>query len=523
MGLKRKLNVREEVTTLAVGTSDPDTGLFTLHLSEPVVVGYGEELTLEVNTCRVPSQKTVEPPAAPKSPQPCPSPLPPPPANPDPNMWFQWSMRYDGTDYPDAKVAIVPWRDLASTEAFAKRILGDGPLWVYSKCASLLPRASDDTVYVYYRDRYMERYVKRMLLAHHNLPYSATKTFDVHFTVSPALQDILNLLTNPENMDFRIPAMPNLSTTYPPPVVPDVTVPDPPVAPDPYHHHVSASIMIDGVEPCRFQGTTRKPYVDSVRLDSFGGVTMPRPYVTPLDWRGPMGATRTITAWVEDDCGDRLLFPPCAPMVAEITWRVWNTANTYLQDDDLTGTVVVTFDGADGMWDMGGTRDWTGISREGSDPTYEVAVLAAALTGTHTGSALGVTVTAPDWLGRGEEGNLAVIPGPGHAVPAMVHEDDDDATVVDPNETPPGSPTPSTPGLGPGFHEDVPFFQDTESAVTMFVPMVPRFKRIRAVCAAQTRFCLRPLNIDPNHPYIIHRTKLVLSVRQCPDTRSVAE
>jgi hypothetical protein len=50
-GVSRPVPKREEVTTLAVGTSNPETGVFTMQLSEPVLCGPGEELTMEINMC----------------------------------------------------------------------------------------------------------------------------------------------------------------------------------------------------------------------------------------------------------------------------------------------------------------------------------------------------------------------------------------------------------------------------------------------------------------------------------------
>jgi hypothetical protein len=52
-GVKRTVPQRDDITTTAMGTSDPN-GIFTLRLAEPVQCGPGEELTMEVNLCRVP-------------------------------------------------------------------------------------------------------------------------------------------------------------------------------------------------------------------------------------------------------------------------------------------------------------------------------------------------------------------------------------------------------------------------------------------------------------------------------------
>jgi hypothetical protein len=198
-----------------------------------------------------------------------------------------------------------------------------------------------------------------------------------------------------------------------------------------------------------------------------GGALLPRPYHAPLAWRKwSSHEITTLNAWLEDDEGYMLLFKPDARMVAEITWRAW-VRDTPERPDDIAGTVVVTFEGNQGSWNMGDTLDFSGVTRAGEDPpTYEVAVLSATVT-MEPGDPLpaAFAVRADDLLVSNSDGNLLVMPRTG------------------------------------------------DSNVVMFEPPVPRYKTIRPVPLDQTRFRVRPLYLHDTPPHAVLATKLVLRIR----------
>jgi hypothetical protein len=202
-----------------------------------------------------------------------------------------------------------------------------------------------------------------------------------------------------------------------------------------------------------------------------GGALLPRPYYAPLAWRKwSSHEITTLNVWLEDDEGYMLLFEPDARMVAEITWRAW-VRDSPETADDLEGTVVVTFDGAAGSWNMGGTLDFSGVTRAGEKPppTYEVAVLSATVTLDPGDPIPGVfAVSAEDLLVTNSEGNLLVMPCTG----------------------------------------------DSSSNVFMFEPPVPRYKRVRAVPMDHTRFTVRPVYLQDTPAHTVLATKLVLRIRQ---------
>jgi hypothetical protein len=289
---------------------------------------------------------------------------------------------------------------------------------------------------------------------------------------------------------------------------------------------LSVNLFCDGVEPSRFQGTDRRPFVDSLCLEArSGGGISPKTYHTPLLWRRSSSPNliKTLTMWLEDDAGQRVLFHPDSVMIAEITWRAW-ARDPPVVTDELEGTVVVTVTvtGDSGSWHMGGVQDWTGLMRKGEGlepPDYDVAVLAATMTGSGGCSPAAITVTADDWLERSYEGNMLVMPALHRCLEEPPFDDNGDDEYATPPSTPRGperSSNSNSSSIAAAASETRRSTTAASESVFTFAPPLPRYKRIRAVPVDQTRFRFRPVyTSDPgDRPFTIHRAKLVLRIRR---------
>jgi hypothetical protein len=394
-------------------------------------------------------------------------------------MTFTWTVTVGGEIVAGGDPhELVPWRDLLTPEDFASRIaeplaqLVTG-ITITTESGAISMDMSDEAADEVHRQ------------------FEGDDGDEVEIRLS--INNLLRHHLRWRRMEFPLPIetegwpdpVPD-DWARPPPHVggpdgtPDETATPPALEPAAPPSLEPANLFIEGAEMSRFQagrqGQVRKHFVGSLVMDSeTGGAILPRPYHAPFAWRNwSSHEITTLNAWLEDDEGYVLLFDPDARMVAEITWRAW-VRDSPETADDLEGTVVVTFDGNAGSWNMGGTLDFSGVTRAGEKPppTYEVAVLSATMTMASGDPAPGAwVVTAQYLLLNKSNGNLLVMPcGP-----------------VDVN-------------------------------VYIFELPVPRYERIRVVPMDQTRFKVHPAYLHetppPPPPHTIQATKLVLRIRRC--------
>ena len=468
--LKRPLPQRDEITTLAVGTSHPDTGIFTLRLSEPVLCGPGEELTMELNMCRVPpaadeeeekkkdedddDEETLKgddeeddvPPEEPPGSH---------------GLYFWWSLELQDGSMIHEDAVPLDWRsDLTNYNHFVD-------ILVQKEGVSDLIR--DNVVIIR----------NTGVIFDDDMDSEAEEVYGEKASGAIAVlnlsDDLRAILDWPQvSYSDKIPTkIPKIAQWhYTPPVEEKKEkkkdVKDPPPRPSslPHRFKEPVNLFIEGVETALCEKGELKPFVSSLLLDAYmGGTVPPRPYHAPLRWRNwSCHEIKTLDAYVEDDDGNVMLFDPGSILACEITWRAWTRDSPEIADE-LEGHMVVTFEGSEGQWDMGGTRDFSGVTRKDEEaPSYEVAVLSATVTMRPTPGL--ISIQAEDWLYP--PCDLVTLP------------------------------------CGKGGN------------VFMFDPPVPHYKRIRPVPVDNTRFHVRPVYLQANPPaYEIISTKLVLRVRRC--------
>jgi hypothetical protein len=272
----------------------------------------------------------------------------------------------------------------------------------------------------------------------------------------------------------------------------------------PIYLRQSVNIMCEGVEESSFQGTMKKPYLDSCRLIhrhpsntfyTLGGTVPPRAFRKPYRYVGHInGELRKLKMWVEDDYGEKHAFAAGGQMCAHLMWRITRKgceegsgAVVHANPDPLEGVVVLNLDGDEGIWNMGGIVDWSGWSRIGmrertsAPASYEVALLSVCQSFERYPRAAitGIGVGMPDFLAdyMGVPNNLHVAPW---------------------GETPDGPRRLSEDSL-------------LEAAV-------PRYKRIAPVAVAHTRVVLSPVPTEPDkfdyENYKTGKAKIVLHVRR---------
>ena len=381
-------------------------------------------------------------------------------------MAFAWHIHV-GTGRPHFHLrfhGVVPWRDLVTPEAFVARII--------SKLTPIInTRDFNFTV----EGNQVVLDITDEALEDIRVQYSggAQDVVRVELYINEYLGHLLKWRQRSYYLPTRTEVWPHPIPDYwyreedadedeeecaaPPP-------PPPPPAP-PRVIKEPVNLFIEGVETALCEKGELKPFVRSLVLDNdMGGVVLPRPYHTPLLWRNwSCHEIKTLYAWVEDDKGNVLLFDPDSTLACEITWRAWTRDSPEIADE-LEGNIIVTFEGSEGQWDMGGTRDFSGVTRKDEEaPSYEVAVLSATVTMRPSPGL--ISIQAEDWL------------------------------------YPPS---------------DLVTLPCREGNVFMFDPPVPHYKKIRPVPVDHTRFSVRPVYLHENpSPYEIISTKLVLRIRRC--------
>ena len=246
-------------------------------------------------------------------------------------------------------------------------------------------------------------------------------------------------------------------------------------------------LMCEGAAMSSFQGTATRPYIATTRLtrhsgsdevNTMGGVISPRAYRAPIQYRSPSGIVRQLRMWVEDDRGDRHDFIN-GFLICHIAWTVVRRdgeklAPLYPSLRAFDSTVVVHFEGESGVWDMGRMFDWR------ASPGYEYQVALVTFAQTHANQSLkpfaGIGVTMPDFLAdyRDVDHNLTVLPS-GTEVPARRTGDDIVLEVA-----------------------------------------VPRYKRVKPVCASHSRVIARPITLGVGGLYRAIKTTIVLRLRIVP-------
>jgi hypothetical protein len=143
------------------------------------------------------------------------------------------------------------------------------------------------------------------------------------------------------------------------------------------------NLMIRGVRPAHYPGRNVREYVSTTTADGLGGVFKRRPDTLPhlmLDDSGT-GSRSHVDFWVEDMYNNRVLFDPTGTLFADLTWRLY-PRDEVVDNDPIVGTYVVHLNGAEGMWNLGDTIDFGGVTRRGEGHFmigYQVAFVSLSM------------------------------------------------------------------------------------------------------------------------------------------------
>lgn len=446
----RRVPSPRTTATVAAGTCD-STGTFTLKLDRPVSCTPDERLTMELVYCRIPGNMSRN-------------------RRHREDLWFTWQLKTtspgEGMDTVWEEKVELEGSDVESIAETLSKMCLNAYLGQYVSAVPVRGRGGTSYVWSVSITELAEDFLSRDQHPHSQL--------DLVLCPSEQLQLLLGW-----------PSM--------------ILVADGGMLP-PTNRHIdqrqSVNLMCEGVEGSRFQGTVKRPYVDSFRMlrrrsdDVFfreGGTIRQRAYRRPYAYVGPVsGELREVKMWVEDDYGCRHHFPTDLYMCASLMWKTTPREKREMTADPLEGTVVLTLDGDEGYWDMGGIVDWSGWSsvRGGgsSPPEYEVALLSISQSfGRALGSSVvAVGVTMPDFLADYHDvtGNLHVAPF----------------------------------ALAPDGRK---LWEEEDSLLEV---AVPRYKRIVPAAVGQTRVSLAPIVSDPANfqqsDYVVRRATIVLHVRR---------
>lgn len=361
-----------ETTTDACGTCDK-RGLFTLCLDRPITRRRGDRLTMEVTSARIPPNMTT-----------------------DCDLSFEWRAEAQGPGSDDVYTVSIHrgsiyFRQLDSDAIFTAAILmGDQG----NATNPPVPPVIADVVGLRVQDPDARSPGYYWSLTEDHKKTIIENCFEGTFFTAAEGEDSDEEGEN--YTDFSVRLFLDFSrdlamyTAWPAETEITETQSRVPRLPRSMRWRQSCNLFCAGVEESRFQGTVTRPYVDSFRfmrkgVDTIGGTLFPRSYTRELRYGDGQldGDIRQVKMWIEDEYGDRHVFPRESLMCVEIVWRVYGPDELYkLPDQDpIEGFAVLQFDGEGGTWDMGGPLDFSGWSRMGTwtEPReYEVALLAVA-------------------------------------------------------------------------------------------------------------------------------------------------